>query len=207
MTADTSSAITMHTPGMATTTIMSDSASSSPSNPPPTTIFWQPCISLQRPSSKSASVELPSFVYPHPKHSSPTIVGVAIKRTLKSPETPSQLSTSLTKTKAISSDHFAECYEIQSKCDRLKSIDLVDSSSEVISDKSDGSELNHPLKDLFLRTLREKDVNYISERLKNDFFDETIALLNGKHDDRVTTMSEVHMELDRITNIFTDGEF
>lgn len=49
----------------------------------------------------------------------------------------------------------------------------------MMSDIGIDCETDHPLKDLFLRKLREKDVAYISERLTKDYFEETMLLLKG----------------------------
>lgn len=178
MTADTSAA-TMHSSSTTTSNLMIDT--SSPPNQPPTTIFWQPCLSLNRlPCKITTATAVPSFVYPHPKHSSPTIVGVAVKRTLKSPDA-TQCST-ITITDKSSNHHTNECTEIKQRSIHLNTsaTNNIDNKSikkpQVISD----SDLIDPLKDLFLRKLHEKDVAHIGERMKCNILEETMVLLSGK---------------------------
>lgn len=63
------------------------------------------------------------------------------------------------------------------------------------------SEINHPLKDLFLRKLHEKDVAHIGDRMNSNFFEETMVLLNGKS--KRHGMPNVQ---DRISDSITKGK-
>lgn len=173
MTADT-------TPTTATT-VMSEPPVNQPAT---TTIYWQPCLQLQRPPPMAAT--LPSFVYPHPKHSSPTIVGVAIKRTLKSPDT-SSMTSSANCAATVDTSNSESSNRFNNRLNDIKSGIVCDEQlsgvmPQVISDSQVDEE--NPFRDLFLRKLREKDVAFISERMGKDFFQETILLMGKASGDR-----------------------